>query len=214
MSKLILTDEVIANAKQMIVNLEVAKTMDRKTNTRRLIKNILPTDCLELKQKDGQTYLKVTYQNGVYREEKPQYKVGEVYWIREPVQVTRCDDILRQYDYKFVADGKNVYQANIPPKYIAGQNRIISANWIKNLHRVPNGCIKQMARTFVKITNVRVERLQDITNQDLIFEGYHFEDEQDVKVWWEELWNSTAPKGYKWEDNPYVFVYEFERIET
>ena len=27
------------------------------------------------------------------------------------------------------------------------------------------------------------------------------------------LWNSTAKDGYKWEDNPYVFVYEFERIE-
>ncbi len=24
------------------------------------------------------------------------------------------------------------------------------------------------------------------------------------------LWNSTAKDRYKWEDNPYVFVYEFE----
>jgi hypothetical protein len=31
--------------------------------------------------------------------------------------------------------------------------------------------------------------------------------------WWINLWNSTAPKGYKWEDNPYVFVYEFERVK-
>jgi len=27
-----------------------------------------------------------------------------------------------------------------------------------------------------------------------------------------ELWNKTAPKGYKWEDNPFVFVYEWEYI--
>lgn len=28
-----------------------------------------------------------------------------------------------------------------------------------------------------------------------------------------EFWNSTAKDGYKWKDNPYVFVYEFKRIE-
>ena len=30
--------------------------------------------------------------------------------------------------------------------------------------------------------------------------------------WYKDIWNSVAPTGYKWEDNPYVFVYEFERI--
>jgi len=29
---------------------------------------------------------------------------------------------------------------------------------------------------------------------------------------WINLRNSTAPKNYKWEDNPYVFVYEFKRV--
>ena len=31
---------------------------------------------------------------------------------------------------------------------------------------------------------------------------------------YKKYWNSTAKDGYKWEDNPYVFVYEFERIEN
>ena len=28
-----------------------------------------------------------------------------------------------------------------------------------------------------------------------------------------DTWNSTTKDGYKWEYNPYVFVYEFERVE-
>jgi len=31
--------------------------------------------------------------------------------------------------------------------------------------------------------------------------------------WFKKLWNSIAKDGYKWRDNPYVFVYEFEKIE-
>ena len=41
-----------------------------------------------------------------------------------------------------------------------------------------------------------------------------FISDKPIKDWWISLWNSTAPKGYKWEDNPYVFVYEFERVEN
>ena len=80
-----------------------------------------------------------------------------------------------------------------------------------------------MARTFIKITNVRVERLQDISVDDILKEGFPLEsltkDYGDKELidkcleWWINIWNSTAPKGYKWEDNPYVFVYEFERVE-
>ena len=32
---------------------------------------------------------------------------------------------------------------------------------------IPSGSIKEMARIFLKVTNVRVERLQDITFDDI-----------------------------------------------
>jgi uncharacterized protein YhfF len=73
-----------------------------------------------------------------------------------------------------------------------------------------------MARIFLKVTNVKVERLQDITRRDVLSEGIR---EHAVNQFhphtclFETLWNSTSKDGYKWEDNPYVFVYEFERIE-
>ena len=83
-----------------------------------------------------------------------------------------------------------------------------------------------MARIFLKVTNVRVERLQEAELQDICEEGYpegyqpfYFTSdlkrelhENKMDDWWINLWNSTAKDGYKWEDNPFVFVYEFERI--
>ncbi|MCG3683687.1 hypothetical protein [Aliarcobacter butzleri] len=83
---------------------------------------------------------------------------------------------------------------------------------------------KKYARIFLKVTNVRVERLQDILVGDIIAEGYYNPDctnhsrphyfAEMAKKWWANLWNSTAKDGYKWEDNPYVFVYEFEKVEV
>lgn len=82
---------------------------------------------------------------------------------------------------------------------------------------------------FLKITNVRVEKLQDMHVQDIKKEGiqtlpptdgYHSRFSNGKKIFIEpfpsfiNLWNKTAPKGYKWDDNPYVFVYEFERINN
>ncbi|MFW2308043.1 hypothetical protein, partial [Aliarcobacter butzleri] len=101
---------------------------------------------------------------------------------------------------------------------------------------VPNGCIKEMARIFLKVTNVRVERVKDISDKDCIKEGISevgfYPDEgfplcsgymigkDDGKTAlsntpqkpFSELWNSTAKDGYKWGRDPYVFVYEFERL--
>jgi len=72
----------------------------------------------------------------------------------------------------------------------------------------------------LKITNVRVEKLWDLSIYDIIDEGCPPEytnmvtgTKKDTVEWYKNLWNKTAPKGYKWEDNPYIFVYEFERVE-
>ena len=82
----------------------------------------------------------------------------------------------------------------------------------------------------IKITNVRVERLQDISDEDCIKEGVWRAENAGMKgvsYWYSNLVNSkfTTPqqafaslinkvsgKG-TWESNPYVWVYEFELLK-
>ena len=85
----------------------------------------------------------------------------------------------------------------------------------------PSVHLKQKdARIFLKVTNVRVERLQDISVKDIEKESgwrreiYSYSNKNKAFLRdYCDFWNSTAKDGYKWEDNPYVFVYEFERVE-
>lgn len=83
---------------------------------------------------------------------------------------------------------------------------------------------KEAARIWLKVTDVRVERLQDITIEGIREEG--LEPRFNVKDKFSdgiargrflELWNSTIKKSdldhYGWNANPYVFVIEFERCE-
>ena len=85
----------------------------------------------------------------------------------------------------------------------------------------PSVHLKQKdARIFLKVTNARVERLQDISVRDIEKESgwrreiYSYSNKNKAFLRdYCDFWNSTAKDGYKWEDNPYVFVYEFERLK-
>ena len=78
----------------------------------------------------------------------------------------------------------------------------------------------------IKITNIRIERLQDIGEEDCLKEGikrknerYVVENEKgvcfytnDVILAFRFLIDKTCGKG-TWESNPWVFVYDFELIK-
>jgi len=95
---------------------------------------------------------------------------------------------------------------------------------------------KSAARIFLKVTSVRVERLQDITEDEVFAEGLEWFDERCADENWkpsyydpdsggtpqmrqgfETLWNSTIKKSdldqYGWDANPWVWVIEFEKCE-
>ena len=100
---------------------------------------------------------------------------------------------------------------------------------------------KEAARIWIKITSVRVERLQEMKPVDVIKEGaypdcwdclntygesgsqccYGTEEQcsqcDEVMMEWEKLWTSTIKKSdhdsYGWSANPWVWVIEFERCE-
>ena len=89
----------------------------------------------------------------------------------------------------------------------------------------------------LKVTKVRVERVQEISEEDIRAEGirpcpkmdslsgWHYidlckaafnseeQDERDPRIWgpWLELWNKiNAKKGFGWDVNPYVWCVDFE----
>jgi hypothetical protein len=89
---------------------------------------------------------------------------------------------------------------------------------------------RKAARIFLEVKSVRMERLQDITEEDAIAEGFENRlsiidgltrelmekaSNNPAKANFIRLWNNLDRNhtGYDWEDNPLVWVIEFRRIE-
>ena len=79
---------------------------------------------------------------------------------------------------------------------------------------------KEAARIWLKVTDVRVERLQEITEVQAQAEGCNsglLTGACTARGQFEDLWNSTVKKSdidrYGWDANPYVWVISFERCE-
>lgn len=133
------------------------------------------------------------------------YKVGDVLYVRETFAYSH-DPNDEYFVYK--ADGEPNY-----PYY--GKELSSKKQWLPSIH-MP----KSAARIFLKVTDVRIERLQDITAEQCADEGidiegmdYRFEAVHEFS----QLWNSTIKKSdldqFGWEANPWVWVIEFEKCE-
>ncbi len=81
---------------------------------------------------------------------------------------------------------------------------------------------KEATRIWLKVTNVRAERLQDIDGKGCVKEGIEEEHlkyvgDEFVKGMFHDLWDSTIKKSdldrYSWDANPWVWVIEFEMCE-
>lgn len=129
------------------------------------------------------------------------YKVGNALYVRE----TWCKGSLNwgaeQYFYR--ADENEFY-----------------CSW-KPSSLMP----KEAARIFLRVTDVRVEQLQDIRLEGCLAEGVQltFLEERDLAkrglIAWQRystVWDSTIKKSdidkYGWDANPWVWVIGFERI--
>jgi len=75
------------------------------------------------------------------------------------------------------------------------------------------------SRITLEITDVRVERLQEISGEDAIEEGARNTRESGDPLWdctalqdFRERWDAlNAKRGYEWDWNPWVWVIEFRR---
>lgn len=81
---------------------------------------------------------------------------------------------------------------------------------------------KEAARIWLKVTDVRVERLKEITidgirNEGLSSMAVHAGDMEIAMEEWKNLWNSTIKKSdinhYGWDANPWVWIIEFDQCE-
>lgn len=119
---------------------------------------------------------------------KATYRVGDIMWVRETFQ-----PITKGFKYK--ADG--IYTEGHPAN-----------KWKPSIFMPKEAC-----RIFLKVTNIRVERLQDISNSDIVKEGAASFGCCTKKLNWQILWEKI--NGIEsWKDNPWVFVYEFERTDA
>jgi len=149
------------------------------------------------------------------------YQVNDIIYVKETFlegYIESGYDTPHEDDYG-IFNGDNgviIYKADhVDNTYfnnLDAEDREDRPTWKPSIH-MP----KEYSRIFLKVNNVRVERLRDITYEDKIKEGILCDGEigtrshiDDVEESWYNLWNKTAKQGYKWEDNPYVFVYEFE----
>jgi len=81
-------------------------------------------------------------------------------------------------------------------------------------------CMPRWAsRITLEITAVRVERVQDISEEDAMSEGAMFcnhgveHDGMHYRCGFCALWNSlNAKRGYGWDTNPWVWVLAFKRL--
>jgi len=131
---------------------------------------------------------------------KPPYQPGDILYVREtwcklPVTMDgRCCG----YDvYYYKADRE------LRPEGWRGA-------WKPSIH-MP----KEAARIWLKVTDVRVERLQDITEEQAEREGCY--DYTSTANGFCYIWDSTIKKSdldrYGWDASPWVWVVEFERCK-
>lgn len=178
----------------------------RKTQTRRIahagyIK--FPNTCIGLK---GNNRNKLYLKNGKNIVARSRYKIGEEVAVAQSYGRLGLDRVR-------VHNGKEILEVTI------------SKGW-KNKMYVK---AKQMPYR-IRITDIRAERLQGISEEDCLAEGIwkaHNVGLEGVTYWYTNLVNSpyrTAKEAYAalidkisgkgtWASNPYVFVYEFEIIK-
>lgn len=205
--------------KGILFNTEMVQAIldGRKTCTRRVVKTRRKDACgfYVTKRPDGSF-------TGIYEYDEdermfenqliPPYKSGDILYVRETwerFECLSCEGDERgncpKEPKKSVLDkacGCYMYRAT---DEISGD-----AKWHPSIH-MP----KEAARIWLKVTNVRVERLQDMTDDDAEAEGCF--DYTSTALGFPDVWESTIKKSdldrYGWDANPWVWVIEFERCE-
>lgn len=211
--------------KPILFNTETVQAIleGRKSCTRRIVKpqqfvgmlpdkckNKVPEEFLKEKKFMFKPYCDMTDIELINTAYKAPYQLGDILYVRET---------WHKYN-KRVGEGKSCHMEEFYG-YKASVANSEDANepWKPSIH-MP----KEAARIWLKVTDVRAERLQEITAESALLEGtdkyIHLNgkfDKNAILTSFMGIWNSTIKKSdidrYGWDANPYVWVIEFERCE-
>lgn len=183
--------------KPILFNTEMVRAIldGKKTCTRRIVKGAIPDDAMwgyTMFTPKGCISCRGVYADG-YGEGfyKLPYQPGDILYVRE----TWCKG-------SWMNEKERYY-------YKADDNDFL-CTWHPSIH-MP----KEAARIWLKVTDVRVERLQDMTDDDAEAEGCF--DYTSTALGFPDVWDSAIKKSnldrYSWQANPWVWVIEFERCE-
>ena len=187
------------SVKPILFNTDMVKAIldGRKRVTRRVVKPQPEAIYVHGKQRDiinrNEIAFKVMNQGGKDCYMIPPYQPGDILYVRETWN-------------------RNEYGTGYPWLYKASPeyNDFEHYNWKPSIH-MP----KEAARIWLKVTDVRVERLQDITDEQAELEGTH--DYSSTANGFFYIWDSSIKKAnlyrYGWDADPWVWVIEFERCE-
>lgn len=189
--------------KPILFNGEMVRAIldGRKTCTRRILKGGIPFD----EKAEYWNVLKKGEWSGpicseYFIKQCSPYKPGDILYVRETwcgLPVNEAGHFRGHPIYYYRADG------DLRPEGWRGA-------WHPSIH-MP----KEAARIWLKVTGVRVERLQDMTDDDAEAEGCF--DYTSTALGFPDIWESTIKKSdldsYGWAANPWVWVIEFERCE-
>lgn len=142
--------------------------------------------------------------DGEWLGKSPYGEIGDQLWIRETwAEAGTMDPSLFIYRADYPNCVPTEYE-NIPPA-----NEI---TWKPSIH-MPS----EASRITLEITNLRIERLQNISEQDAIQEGTigghgaipNYQYSATPLEHFKHIWEST---GGDWNTNPWVWVIEFKRV--
>ena len=214
--------------KPILFNTEMVRAIleGRKTQTRRIMKRQPP----EGEKVEYNEYYNMLLIHNIPARHGP-FEVGDVLWVRETWKSATGDPagggyaLFDTYVYKADGNAKEDYPVD---------ELMVEDRWHPSIH-MP----RKAARLFLRVTSVRAERLQNMSDKDaqeegigrLFLDAIAFGDKDygcmeyiDYKGWlgmekeqFAHLWDSTIKKSdlplYGWGANPWVWVIEFERID-
>lgn len=148
---------------------------------------------------------------------KKPYRPGDVLWVRETFRVDYLSNIVGSGRVHYKADGSLGDLHFQPARYDMMRRAQLKPGWRPN-ENMP----REAARIWLRVTDMRVERLQEIDVDGIRAEGLtsacvHVGDMEIAMQEFALLWDSTIKpadrKRYGWAANPFCWVIEFEKCK-